>query len=204
MPSFATNRFLLRIGLVVLALTGVLGMSGCWVTSINGLDESTLSHPDPDKIFDTSLVGSWGITSDNCSSVLKIGGSDHVYNWEWRALSEACTDKEKVLYYESELFRLDNHLFLDLSARSEDVCELCRAVHWIFLLRVDKDSLTLTPIDSEWLKQAKEQNTVTLATLPDDTDTIMASAKDLKAFCRKYADDKNVFQLTSAFVFKRQ
>ena len=45
-----------------LALAGLLVLSGCWVTSINGLyEEPTLDNPhmDPDLVFDQMLVGSW-------------------------------------------------------------------------------------------------------------------------------------------------
>ncbi|MGB8470373.1 MAG: hypothetical protein WCD71_09455, partial [Candidatus Sulfotelmatobacter sp.] len=55
-------------------------------------------------------------------------------------------------------------------------------------------TLTIIPIDSDWLKKAIAAKTVTLATMPDDSDTLVASTKDLKAFCRKYAGDKEVFR----------
>lgn len=80
---------------------------------------------------------------------------------------------------------------------------MCVAVHWIFLTQIDKDSFSLVPIDSDWLKKAVEQKTVALATLSGDSDTVTASAKELKAFCREYADDKEVFKPIPEFTFKR-
>jgi hypothetical protein len=80
---------------------------------------------------------------------------------------------------------------------------MCLPIHWIFLARLDKDLLSLTPIDSDWLKKALEQGVVTLATMPGDTDTLVASPKDLKAFCRKYADNNQAFAPSPNLVFKR-
>lgn len=93
---------------------------------------------------------------------------------------------------------------MDLTARPEDVCEMCLRVHWIFLVRQEKDSFTLTTIDSDWLKEAEHKKAVTLATLPNDTDTLTASPKELKEFCRKYAGDSAVFKPDPNFTFKRK
>ena len=69
---------------------------------------------------------------------------------------------------------LDSYYFLDLSPVNKDVCDMCLAKHEIFLAKFDKDSLSLTPIDSDWLKKSISQKTVSLATVADDTDTITA------------------------------
>ncbi len=90
--------------------------------------------------------------------------------------------------------KLDAYYFLDMSPVAEDVCDMCIAKHNISITRFDKTTLSITPIDSDWLKKSLAAKTVTLATLGGDTDTITASTKDLKAFCLKYAKDKNVFE----------
>ena len=85
----------------------------------------------------------------------------------------------------SLLVKLDSHYFLDLSPVDADVCALCLARHEIYLAKFDKTTFSITPIDSDWLKKSLEAKTVTLATVAGDLDTITASSKDLKAFCRE-------------------
>jgi hypothetical protein len=68
---------------------------------------------------------------------------------------------------------------------------------------LDKTTLSITPIDSDWLKKSIAAKTVTLATLGDDIDTITASSKELKAFCRRFAGDMAVFRPESTSTFKR-
>lgn len=84
------------------------------------------------------------------------------------------------------------------------VCDMCAARHDILLVKFDKATLTFTPIDSDWLKKSIEAKTVTLSTVAGDTDTITASSKDLKAFCRQFADDKAAFKPDSMFGFHRK
>jgi hypothetical protein len=99
--------------------------------------------------------------------------------------------------------KLDSHYFLDLSPVDGDVCTMCLARHEIFLAKFNKDSLSLTPIDSDWLKKSIALKTVMLATVSGDTDTITASPKDLKAFCRQFAEDKTAFKPVSTETLKR-
>ena len=100
--------------------------------------------------------------------------------------------------------KLDTYYFLDISPMSDDVCDMCLAKHNIFLAKFDKVTLSLTPIDSDWLKKSLAAKTVAVATLGDDSDTITASSKDLKAFCRTFAENKGVFKPESTITFKRK
>ena len=81
---------------------------------------------------------------------------------------------------------------------------MCVAKHSVLLTRFDKATLSLSPVDSDWLKRSLTAKTVSLATLAGDTDTITASSKDLKAFCRKFAENTEVFKPESTSTFKRK
>jgi hypothetical protein len=190
--------------IAVLVFAVLIMLPGCWVSSVNGLVEEDFFHSDPDVTFDQGLTGAWEVTRDNCTTILTITAKEHTYDLQGSEQGEQCTGAGKKSYYEARLIKLDNHLFLDLSPRTDDVCEMCLPLHSIFLAKFDKDSLSLTPIDSDWLKNAVGKKTVTLATMPSDTDRLTASPKDLKAFCRRYADDKEAFAPVSDFVFKRK
>lgn len=197
------SRFTLRICTILVVSAGLFTLASCRVQSINGLGES---GSDKDQTFEPGLLGSWTVAnSDDCDVTLKVTADAKEYHWKMTGVGEGCDkDRPNPTYYEAELFQLGNHRFLDVTARPKDVCEMCMSVHWIFLLNTDENSFGLTPIDSEWLENAKRQETVKLATLRDDPDTVTASSRELKEFCRMYADDSTVFKPTPDFEFERK
>jgi hypothetical protein len=202
-PQLTRSRFLAKLGLL-LALCSLFLLSACWVISINGLDEGDLDHVDKDGIYDAGLEGSW-ITNDlTCAIILNVKSERHQYRWEKTAFGEHCEDSGKTFYSNADLYQLGNNHFLDVSARASDICKMCIGIHWIFLVQNSGDTLYLMPIDSDWLKNALETKAVTLATLAGDPETLTASPADLKAFCRKYADDRRVFGRVGKLTFKRK
>ncbi|MGO9085225.1 MAG: hypothetical protein ACLP6G_22875 [Terriglobales bacterium] len=186
---------------IVLGLAGLLTLSGCWVYSVEPLYEVNPSTPDPDLAFDQTLIGSWSLTDNKCTTLLTIAAKDGAYDLQSAEQGEGCSGDKS--HRQARLVKLDTHYFLDVSPMDDEVCDMCLAKHNIFLAKFDNATLALTPIDSDWLKKSITARTVTLATLADDTDTITASSKELKAFCRKYADNKAVFKPDSTGTFKR-
>jgi len=188
------------IGGIVLVLAAALSFSGCWVTSINPLYEESrteISTRDPDLIFEPSLLGAWVDHSDKCGGVTLTSKDGETYDLQAPGRTQGCTESDRPSHLQGRLVKLDSHYFMDIFPAEEDVCNLCLPQHNIFLAQFDKSNLSLIPIDSNWFKRALADHTVTLATLADDTDTITASSKDLKAFCRKYAENKEVFKTDS-------
>jgi len=197
------SRLTLRITGIVLALAGMLALSGCWVESINPLyEEGVFRSKDPDVVFDQRLTGTWSVTDDKCTTVLTISAKGDVYDLQSKQQGKGCASRGEKSRQQARLVKLDAHYFLDISPLEKDVCEMCLAKHTIYQVKIDRDSFSLIPIDSDWLKNAVEKKIVTLATLPDKTDTLTASSADLKAFCRKYADDPEAFK--PVLVFKRR
>ncbi len=192
----AQSGFVRRAVAIGFVLTCLVLMSGCPEQSLNGLDEGS---NDPDMVFDARLVGVWPIADGKCSSTLTITAHEKVYTFQ----SVDCESKKKTAY-EGRLFKLDEHYFLDMATPSAEVCDLCIGIHLIYLVQFEKDSLALAPLDSDWFKTAVQKKGVDLTTLPDDPGTITSSAKELKAFCRKYADNKEAFRLDPDAVLKRQ
>jgi hypothetical protein len=203
---FGKRNFSCRLAAIALALAGLLVLPGCWVTSINGLyEEPSTDNPqtDPGLVFDASLIGSWIEVGDKCTAPLAITHKDEVYDLRSTGEGEGCTDSDKA-HYQAHLVKLDAYYFLDVSPMPDDVCGMCLAKHSIFLAKFDKSTLSVTPIDSDWLKKSLAARTVVLATLAGDTDTITASPKDLKAFCRSFAEKKEVFKPESTTTYKRK
>ena len=131
-----------------------------------------------------------------------ITAKDQIYDLRSSDHGEGCSEEKS--HYQAVLVKLDSHYFLDLSPVDADVCALCLARHEIYLAKFDKTTFSITPIDSDWLKKSLEAKTVTLATVADDPDTITASSKDLKAFCREFAESAVVFKPDSTETLKRK
>jgi hypothetical protein len=134
--------------------------------------------------------------------LLTIAAKDQIYDLRGVEQGEGCSQDKS--HRQARLVKLDAHYFLDVSPMDDAVCDMCAARHDILLVKFDKATLSLTPIDSDWLKKSIEAKTVTLSTVAGDTDTITASSKDLRAFCRQFADNREAFKPESTFGFKRK
>lgn len=196
------------IGLVI---AGLLILPACDVMSIHPLYED-VSPKDPDIVFEKDLTGSWSVTDGKCTTTLTVTAKDEIYDFRAVEDGEGCSDPGKETRQQARLVKLDSYYFLDVSPRAEDVCIACLALHWISLARIDKDTLSLTPIDSDGLNELLRAGTVHLKTLPEDPKLLMperpmtltALSKDLKNFCRKFAGNKKVFKPESTEAFKRK
>ena len=141
----------------------------------------------------------------DCMATINITADNGEYVARQTSEGEKCTEEDKKeIDYRGKVYKLDGHLFLDVTSRSQDVCRVCIPVHWIFRIRIEKDLLALTPINSDWLRARFESKTAGLATLSNESNVVTATARELKGFCRKYADDKEAFILTPTMVLKRK
>ncbi len=195
------------IGLIIATL---LVMPGCDVMSIYPLYED-VSPKDPDVVLDKDLTGSWSVTDGKCTTILTVAAKDEIYDVRF-VEGEGCDDRGKETRQQARLVKLDSYYFLDVSPRSEDVCDTCVALHWISLARFDKDTLALAPIDSDGLDKLLQAGRVNLSILPQDPKLLMperpttltALSKDIKNFCRRFGGDKTVFKPDSTITYRRQ
>ncbi|MFZ0759787.1 MAG: hypothetical protein WAM69_07560 [Candidatus Sulfotelmatobacter sp.] len=194
-----------------LAIIGLLVLPGCDVMSIHPLYEN-ISPKDPDIVLDKDLAGSWSVTDGECTNIVTVTAKAEIYDFRSVKQGEGCSDAGQEAQMQARLVKLDSYYFLDVSPREEDVCDTCLALHWIALARFDKDTLSLTPIDSDGLDELLRAGTVHLNILPEDSKlliperptTLTALSKDLKNFCRKFAGDKKIFKPESTETLTRK
>jgi hypothetical protein len=169
----------------------LLCLPSCWVFTTSRL---YFAPDDPDLIFDQRLIGTWGsVSEDACSVTLRFTPKEQAYEVTAASTGECKNKDGDSMNFEAHLVKLGTHLFLDL--RHEDVCGVfCLPLGSILLVQLGTESLSIAAIDSQWLKKAIEQKTVSLQVLPSDPDVLVASTQELKNFARKYADDKTVFK----------
>jgi hypothetical protein len=171
-----------------------------------------VSPKDPDVVLDKDLAGSWSVTDGKCTTILTVTAKDEIYDFRSVKEGEGCSDPGEEARQQARLVKLDGYHFLDVSPWEEDVCVTCLALHWISLARFDKDTLSLTPIDSDGLKKLLQAGTVHLNVLPEDPKLLIperpmmltALSKDLKNFCRKFAGNKKVFKPESTETLTRR
>ena len=84
LSSFIRFRTIPRIAGVVFVVAGLFVLPACWVESINPLyEESTIDHlvsEDHDVVFDQSLMGSWSVTDEKCTTLLTIASKGKDYD----------------------------------------------------------------------------------------------------------------------------
>ena len=196
LASVVSPHAVSRIAVVAFVLACLVILTGCPVAFLSGLYEGS---NDPDVVYDARLEGTWPDVHEKCTSTVTITEHEKLYSWQ----VVDCESNKKTAY-EARLFKLDQHYFLDMTASSEEVCDLCVALHLIYLVKFENNSVALAPLDYDWFKAARQKKHVKLTTMPDDPSTVTASPKELKAFCRKYADNQEAFKPDPDSVLKRQ
>jgi hypothetical protein len=193
------SRFIPRILSILLMVAVLVALPACWVFSVEPFyeEEGFSSHPDPDLIFDPTLMGSWGQLDNDCLWILTISGDEKSYGLKMAPAPE-CKRDEKATEYVAHMVKVGNSRMLDVQPMPDEVCDLCMSLHTVFLVSREGDVLNFIPLDPEWLSQAITDKKVTLARLESHRMfppvTLTASSKELKEFVRKYADDKAAFK----------
>ena len=162
--AVAVRRLQVRTAEMVVVVAGLLVSPGCWVQSINGLNEAELLARDRDRVYEPNLLGTWTATSEDCVTTLMVTAQNTEYHWKITAAGEG----------------------------------------WILKFEGTHGSFRLSPIASEWLEKSEKEKTVTLGTVHGNPYILTASPKELKAFCRKYANDESVFKPSPDFTFERK
>jgi hypothetical protein len=104
--------------------------------------------------------------------------------------------------------KLDNHRFLAISPKQSEVCDLCLPAHTFAELSLENGTLSITPLDGDWLFQAIRDKKVFLTHVGGeggDPDMMLnAPPAEMKAFLRKYADDLAAFKTSQRLIFTRK
>jgi len=201
------GRYWRRVAGLLICLACLLVLPGCWVFSINPLYDESIKPFDPDLKSDKNLLGNWDHLDDGCHWTLTIVADGQAYHLTM-APGPGCKNDEKTTRYEAHLVKVDTHYFLDLSPKSDDVCELCLAVHTFMLFSLENKNLSLTPFDRNWLDQEIKNKKLAVAHVGGeheyDAITFTAQSSELKELLRKYADDKTAFKSDDNLLFTKK
>ena len=121
---------------------------------------------------------------------------------------KGCKNDEKAARYDAHLVKIDAHYFLDVSPKSDDVCELCLATHTFMLFSLENKNLSLTALNRNWLEEAIKNKKLVIAHVGGeheyDAITFTAPSSELKDLLRKCADDKTAFKTDDSLLFRRK
>lgn len=194
--SAVCSALLSKVFLAILILGSLLGLTGCWIYSVQPLYEENAAHPDPDLTFDRNLVGSWGQINTECSWTLTVSGDRQSYELNMTPGAD-CKGEDKPTHYEGHLLKLGSSEVIDVTPQSADVCDLCLPLHSFLLVMLQNDSLTFVPMDHDWLVQQTKDGKVNLPELArhgsSDAVVLTSPSKQLKEFVSKYVSDKSAF-----------
>ena len=179
-------------------LAVVLLMSAC-VPSLYPL------YTERDLVFEPLLVGTWVVEDDGHETIWTVTKSAEGYE-----MMDVEEDQDPAKF-DVRLVKLGGHTFLDLYPAQQEPnnglyqLHVIRA-HTFMKVRLSADSLGVTMLDQDWLKEALKAKETALAhqTLADGDLLLTASTADLQEFILKSCADPGAFGEPTVFNRRRQ
>ncbi len=176
---------------IAVSLLALLGLSGCWIPSVNPLYE------EGDIIFDPALVGVW--QADDAKTTMAFS----------RNPDAKCYD---ILYEENDeksaflgcVVQLGTVRYLDIKTAGTKLPDALSAhllqLHSFWKLQLGSDRLELQPLNAEWFKEMDEKKHLLLEHFDSDGDMVLtASTASLRSFFLRNGGGEGVFGEPSAF-----
>ena len=186
---------------VVLAL--LIPLTGCWVYSIYPLASS-----DDDLIFDRLLAGNWWSQQNHCAVSFTRFPDEKFYRVVYitaKDSSEGCwLGQGASASFTGTVVELGGARFLDVVPTDMPLQNHMTLTHSFYKLRVDVNSLTLTPMNHETIKSLVAENKLQGASRADEMVVLTSSTKELREFMRQNATSSDVWNLSGRIDFQRR
>ncbi len=196
-------------GYIIFALALCAALAGCVVVSLNPYytEDAIVEFP--------AAAGEWVLASIGTDTEDKAIGSV----WRFHDIYLEITDTEeeggRSSLLESTFFGVANTVFMDTTARPIDEQKKpgisnwwamhTLPVHLLTRVEAEGDTLTITPIDQEWLlEQVKAGETDLDYVVVDGLEVFTATSEEWMAFLEKYRDAKELYLDVGAYVLKRR
>ena len=161
----------MRLTNSLLALTGVLFMTGCSaLVSLN-------SPAADDDATDAALLGFWHNAEDDATYIVRQAGSAYAVTY---------LEKSSTYRFEARLWRSGDARFLDLVSTKKDGFQI--PAHTPVRVWIDGETLRFAFLDSGWLReQAALQLPVQMV---GERTVTTASGDAVRSFLAKYGSDE--------------
>jgi len=195
----------MRIFTITVLLAALFILSGCWVFSIQPLYE------DKDITYDPTLVGTWWQPSAGCTLVITSKPEDRTYQLEYTAskTSDACLFEPGTKFnITGRMVKLNGRMYMDVyqPSRDDGVGFPSVPLHSAYLVTLDKISLSLTPLDDDWLDKAVagKKFSVERTKTPDFDLILSGPTAELQELYSKHAGDPEAFKKNPKLTFQRK
>jgi hypothetical protein len=194
-----------RYAVALLVVSCLLLLQGCWVYSVYPLAES-----DADLLFDKALPGNWMQEEAGCLITISRLAEERGYRLTYIAPNErkgegCLLDAGKAATFQAGLVEIGQNRFLDLFPVDRTLDHHALQVHSFYRVSVDVRSLSLTPMNADWLKEQIRSNAVPVAARQENDDLILSSStRDLRTFLQAYGSNEQLFDPVRRLVFQRK
>jgi hypothetical protein len=149
--------------LLVRLLPAVLS-SGCLVLSLQP------AYVAESVVFDEALLGSWQNADDGAKATVERG--------EWRSYKITFTDRFATRTFQGNLTKIGPATWVDLTEmRGVDPGPFLVPMHGPMRVAIDRDRLTVAPLDYGWFTRALQQKSAAaLALALDDRRNVVVTA----------------------------
>ena len=194
----------LRRGLVLcLLFVSLVALNGCWVFSIY-----PLAGPTDDLVFDKLLAGNWWNAQNRCSlsfSRLPDERAYHVVYIIGKDGNDACwLDKGQSASFTGVVVELGGARFLDVTPADMPLQNHMVLTHSFFRLKVDVNSLALTPMNYQTVEGLMQQEKLRGVARSDNVMVLAANTKELREFMRQNATSQDVWNDGGKLEFQRR
>jgi hypothetical protein len=187
----AVLRFVVWRALPVVLL---VPLSGCLVVSLQPV------YDEQHVVYEEGLIGTWKEADGNATLVATRGA--------WNAYELAYTDGLDTTRVSGFLTRIGQSVLLDVTtAAGVEEPPVTVQAHWVFLVELRGDTLTLRGMDFDWFKaHAGEKSLAALGIVPDvDGNRVMtASTAALRAWLTQHAADTAIWDEPMGFTRQKQ
>ncbi len=186
------------------AVLSLLLLGGCVVQSFHPFYREQAKVNPPEVTGEWNLVAAGSDTNVACKP------------WVFSADNELTTYDENNLpaKLKATFFKIGNQLFCDFEPGEVEEGKLnaywilhVRPVHTVAKVQLDKQQLTLIPLNFDWFKKSLAANQIDLPCLKGHKEhdfLLTASPEQWAGFLEKYAANTNAFPQNTAYVLRKR
>ena len=192
-----------RVVVLCTLLAALLPLSGCWVFSVY-----PLAAPTDDLVYDRLLVGNWWHAQNKCSVTITRLPDDRVYHVVYVTAKDAggaCWLGEgQSASLTGIVVELGGMRFLDVTPAEMPLQNHMALTHSFYRLKVDLNSLTITPLQHEALRSLVAEDKLRGIARSDEMLVLTSDTKELRDFMRQNASNQDVWNDGAKLEFQRK
>jgi hypothetical protein len=195
--------FLRRVLVLSVVLALLIPLGGCWVYSMY-----PLAGPDDELVFDRFLAGHWWNPQNRCSVTFTRLPGERAYRVVYITAKDGGDNcwlgKDQSASFQGIVVELGGARFLDVVPADMPLQNHMALTHSFYRLKVDQNSLSLTPLTHETMKSLVAEDKLRGIQRSDEMVVLTSSTKELRDFFRLNATNDDVWNSSGRLEFQRR